>query len=203
MGGMALIRGFDDEPARPAVAAGAAITAGSVAGLAAGVAMLATVATAASLASDPTAKPGVDTGVATVPNAITSFTFGTGLEQWNDGYTWATYPGIALHLFAAIGLGIAGAGAIAALLGRDPELPGGLLVGALYGVALQVVVLGGFVDGLQDVDTVHTAAPAWSWWAGHVIYGLVLGALSTLVIRRIGRRVAAASGARRSPGTTR
>lgn len=200
---MALIREFDDSPSRPGVTAGAAISAGALAGLIGGLAMLVILATAAGVADEPTAKAGVDTGVATVPNAITSFTFGTGLEQFNDGYTWATYPGVALHLLAAVGLGIAGAALIALVLGRDPDVAAGVLIALLYALALQLVFLGGIVDGMQDVDTVHSAAPDWSWWAGHVAYGIALGSVGTLVIRRIGRRAAAESGVRRSTDTGR
>ena len=92
-----------------------------------------------------------------------------------------------LLLIAALGFATVGAALIAAVLGRYPDLPGGAFIGVLYGILLQLVVLTWIVDGMQDVDTLHSAAPGWSWWVAHIVFGLVVGIVGSAVLRRASR----------------
>lgn len=79
-------------------------------------------------------------------------------------------------------------GVRAAVLGRYPDSLGGAFIGVLYGILLQLVVLTWIVDGMQDVDTLHSAAPAWSWWVAHLVFGFVVGIVGSAVLRRASRR---------------
>lgn len=185
---MALSRDTDAASASAGKAGGSTLAAGAIAGLAGGAVLLATVMTVAQLAGEPTAKPGVQSDIATVPNAVTSFVFDTGIEQFNSGYSWATYPGVALVLLAGAGLGVLGVALIGALAGLRPPPPVAALMGLVYGLLLHVVLLNGVVDGLQDTDIVSGAAPAWSWWLGHALYGALTGLLGGALLRRLAGR---------------
>ena len=179
---MALIRETDDTPPDGralAVPPGA----GAAAGFLAGIPMLALLMTAGALADDPTAKPGVDSSVVTMPNAVAQFTFFTGPDQFGSDYRWLTYPGIGIHLIVATVLGAVGAALIATFLGRRARTAPSVIAGAVYGVVLQAVVLFGFVGGIQDVDTVTTSVPTWAWWAAHLLYGALLGLIAAPMMR--------------------
>lgn len=182
---MALVRDFDDRPpAADTRAMAAPFGAGAIAGLVAGIPMLALLTASGELASHPTVKPGVDSGLVTMPNAVAQFTFSTGIDQFGEGYRWLTYPGIGLHLIAATLLGAAGAALIATVLGRRPRTLPTVVAGVAYGTLLQIVLLLGLVDLVQDADTVETSVPIWAWWAGHVLYGALLGAIGAPLMRR-------------------
>ena len=157
--------------------------------------MLALLMTAGALADDPTAKSGVDSSAVTLPNAVAQFVFSTGGDQFDSDYRWLTYPGIALHLAAAVALGALGCAIIATLLGRRTGTLPAVGVGIAYGALVQVVVLFAFVGGLQDVDTVKTSVPIWSWWAAHILYGALLGATGAPLMRAGARRTDALSAA--------
>jgi hypothetical protein len=186
---VALIRDDTEAPPpNPGLVAASTLGAGIASGLVGGMLMLLILGAAAELDSEMTAKAGVETGVVTVPNAITSFTFNTGLEQFNDGYTWATYPGVGLLLVAALCFGTLGVALVAGVLGRNPDPLGGAFIGGLYGILIQLIVLTWIVDGMQDVDTLHSAAPAWSWWVAHIAVGVAVGVLGSALLRRASRR---------------
>lgn len=190
---MALLQDTSAPPPTFGAVAGPAVAGGSLAGFAGAVGLLAVTMTAAEVASQPTAKAGLETDAGTVPNAVTSFTFATGIEQWNGGYTWATYPGIAIVLITGAGLGIAGVLAITAVLGRRPSLGAAAVTGAIYGAFLHLVLLSGVIDGLQDLNGVHTAAPGWSWWLGNVAFGAFVG-LAGGALLRFSRRAGEVAG---------
>lgn len=184
---MALIRNPDHRPPDTGALA-APVAAGAASGLIAGVPMLALLMTAGAVADDATAKTGVSSSVATMPNAVAQFIFSARMGQFDSDYRWLTYPGIALHLIVAAVLGAVGAALIASLLGRRPRTAPAIVTGIVYGVLLQLLVLYAFVGGLQDVDTVATSVPTAAWWAAHVLYGGLLGAVAAPMMRAGARR---------------
>ena len=179
---MALIRDTGDTPPDGRALA-APLGAGAAAGFAAGIPMLALLMTAGALADDPTARPGVDSTLLTMPNAVTQFTFGAGTNSFTGDYGWLAYPGIGVHFAAASILGVIGAILIASLLGRRPSTPASALAGIVYGLLVQVVLLFGVVGGIQNIDTVETSVPIWAWWTGHLVYGASLGLLAAPMMR--------------------
>lgn len=183
---MALIRDTDDTPTDGRTL-GKPLAAGAAAGLLAGIPMLALLMTAGALADEPTAKPGVESSVVTMPNAVTQFVFSAGPDQFYADYRWLTYPGLAIHFIVAVGLGAIGAGLIAAVVGRRAPVVPSLIAGIVYGVILQALVLFAFVSGIQDVDTVQTSVPIWAWWAAHVLYGGLLGLIAAPMMRSADR----------------
>ncbi|MDP8942926.1 MAG: hypothetical protein M3N16_02220 [Actinomycetota bacterium] len=173
-----------------------AIVSGVVAGLVAGLAMLAWQMTIGGLASEPTAEPGIGTSVFTMPRSVPAFFFG--IDIFGDEYARSALTGAAVHLVVAAGFGAVGMGLLAVLLGPRPASGPALLLGALYGVVLQLVVLELFVGGIQEVETVASSTPAWSWWVAHFLYGLVLALVGAAMLRRIGPAAPAAMDGRAS-----
>jgi hypothetical protein len=148
------------DPRAPALAA---VGVGVPSGLVAGLVMIATLIVAAALVGVPTAEPGVRTTGWSPLNAITAFIFGP--ENFGPGYRMASYAAFALHMLVAGLLGL-----------RAPIAPAAAL-GLAYGLALQVLMLNLFVDGIQEVDTVYTSAAEWASWLGHALYGVALASL--------------------------
>jgi hypothetical protein len=35
----------------------------------------------------------------------------------------------------------------------------------------------------QKIQTLYSASPHWSWWVGHVFFGVTLGLLSSVLLR--------------------
>lgn len=177
-------RSTHDTVSMPTLAAGATVAAGVTAGAAASTVMLVVLAVAAASERTATAVADVETSLVTVPNAITNFVFDTGVEQFHQDYSWPTFPGVGLFLAAGVMCALVGAVAIAGLLGPRPDWAAAAFFGLLFGVFLQVVVLGLVVDGLQDTNVLHSAAPGWAWWVGHLMFGLTTAVIAAAVLRR-------------------
>lgn len=177
------------QPPTPIAGGFAAFGLGAAVGLVAGVAMLAWQMALGGLAEEPTALPGIATGVGSMPNSIIAFFFG--VENFGSGYRYSTYPGVAVHLGLASFFGALGLLAIWAVAGSRPGRLMALALGVVYGLLLEAVVLNLLVNQVQEVDTVYTATPEWSWWAAHALYGAVLGLLGATWLRRWAPSVAA------------
>ncbi len=140
------------------------------------------------LAEESTAVPGIPTGVGSMPNSVMAFFFG--VDSFGAGYRYSTYPGIAIHLGLASLFGALGLMVIATVAGARPGCLTALAFGVGYGLLLEVVLLNLLVNQIQDVNTVYTATPEWSWWAAHALYGAVLGLLGGRWVRRFAPSVA-------------
>ena len=175
------------EPA-PALPARAVAGIGVRAGLGAGAAMIAWEMLAAEIASEPTAISGIGSDTWTPLTAIGSFVLGI------DAFTGslAVGPvalGLLLHLAVAAVVGVAGAAGLVYVLGYRPGAFGAGLAGGAYGLFLEIVLLNLAVNATQSPDVVYEAAPAWTWWMAHGIYGVALGLLAArgLARRGVGR----------------
>ena len=168
----------------PRVAAGAIAAVGAMAGLAAGAAMIAWEMTAAEIASEPTAISGIGSSTWTPVTGIASFALGT--DAFSGSFAIGSIAfGLAWHLVVATLLGVLGTAGLVYVLGSRPGPLGAALWGAGYGLFLEVVVLNVATNSLQTPDVVYRAAPEWTWWVAHAIYGTALG---LLVARGLARR---------------
>jgi hypothetical protein len=185
---MALVRDTGEPPFGPWPTASASVAAAMVAGVVGGVVALAVLAIAGSSADASTAVRGIDTSLVTVPNAVTNFVFDTGVDQFHEGYSWPTYPGVALFLIAGFAFASVECALIAGVLGPRPDWGAAVFFGLLFGIFLQTIVLDAVIDGMQDVNVLHSAAPVWGWWAANGLFGLTVALSAAAVIRRAAPR---------------
>lgn len=81
-------------------------------------------------------------------------------------------------------LGILGVTLATTLLGRRPSLPAAMAFGMMFGLVLEVVIVNLIVNQIQDVNTLYTSTPEWSWWVAHVVFGATLGMVAATLLRR-------------------
>jgi hypothetical protein len=55
--------------------------------------------------------------------------------------------------------------------------------GVAYGIAVDAILLLGIIN-TQKVQTLYSAAPHWSWWVGHGLFGVTLALLGSVLLRR-------------------
>jgi hypothetical protein len=47
-----------------------------------------------------------------------------------------------------------------------------------------VVIVNLVVNQVQDVNTLYTSTPEWSWWAAHAMFGGIVGLVAATLLRR-------------------
>ena len=57
------------------------------------------------------------------------------------------------------------------------------MLGVAYGIAVDAILLLGIIN-TQKIQTLYSAAPHWSWWVGHATFGVTLGLLGSVLLRR-------------------
>ena len=85
-----------------------------------------------------------------------------------------------------------GVALLTSILGRRPNPAGAVVLGAAYGIAVEAILINGIVN-TQKIQTLYSAAPHWSWWVAHGIFGIALGLLSSMLLRRNNAKHAGAS----------
>jgi len=179
---------------RPRRANGATTTTlqvGALAGVAAGLMYAVWQVVVAAIAQDPTAVPGIHQTLWTPPQAIWSVVFG--VHHFHGSFHLIpAFGGIVAHLANSLILGILGVALLIAILGRRPNPAAAILLGAAYGIAIDAILIDGIVNTLK-VQTLYSAAPHWSWWVAHGIFGITLGLLSSVLLRRNNAKHAEAS----------
>lgn len=155
------------------------LRAGLGAGAAAGAAMALTLMLIAEVAAEPTPIPGISSSTWTPLTAITSFLFGPDAFAGSFQVLPVTF-GAAWHLLNSVMAGVAGVALLIWLLGPRPHPVAAAVLGFLYGLTLEVVVLNLLVNGIQDLLTVYEALPQWGWWVGHAAFGSTLGLVLAL-----------------------
>jgi hypothetical protein len=132
---------------------------GALAGIAAGLMYAGWQMVVAAIAQEPTAVPGIHQTLWTPPEGIWSVVFG--VHHFHGSFHFIPlFGGVVAHL-----------GNAAAVLG------------AAYGIAVDAILLLGIIN-TQKIHTLYSAAPHWSWWVGHTIFGLTLGLLGSVLLRR-------------------
>ena len=169
-------------PRRASVATRKILQVGALAGIAAGLMYAAWQMLVAAIAQDPTAVPTIHQTLWTPPEGIWSVVFG--VHHFHGSFHFIpVFGGIVAHLGNALVLGILGVALLTAILGRRPNPAAAVVFGAAYGIAVDAILLLGIIN-TQKIQTLYSAAPHWSWWIGHGIFGVTLGLLGSALLRR-------------------
>src|SRR4051812_29977925 len=169
-------------PPRASVAATKVVQVGVLAGLASGFILAAWQMVVAAIAQNPTAVQGIHQTLWTPPEGIWSVAFG--VHHFHGSFHFIpVFGGIVGHLGNSLILGIIGVALVTAILGHRPNPVAAVVIGAAYGIAVQAILINSIVN-TQKVQTLYSSTPHWSWWVGHGIFGVTLGLLSSVLLRR-------------------
>jgi uncharacterized membrane protein len=169
-------------PRRARVATRKILQVGALAGIAGGLMYAAWQMLVAAIAQDPTAVPAIHQTLWTPPEGIWSVVFG--VHHFHGSFHFIpVFGGIVAHLGNSVVLGILGVALLTAILGRRPSLPAAVVFGAAYGIAVDAILLLGIIN-TQKIQTLYSASPHWSWWIGHGIFGVALGLVGTVLLKR-------------------
>lgn len=144
------------------------------ASLAAAVFLAASLAAIAEIDAGPTAEAGVLSSTWTSFRGVWSLIGGAGAF----GGSWDFGPivgGLAVMLLAAVALGLAGIAVIVFLLGPAPQPVAAMLVGAAWGLVVQIAVVGLLLGGLLGDEPAYDSVPRWAWWLATGTWGIALG----------------------------
>lgn len=169
--------------AEPALNLSTLVKAGVIAGLVAGLMMSMWEMIVGAIATEPTAQAGTDSSFWTAVTSIPSVIFG---QQWFHGgfEFWAVVIGLMMHMMNSAALGTIGVGISTSILGKRPAVIPAIIVGMIWGLVLQVVMVNIIVNNWQDVNTLYTSTPEWAWWVAHGIFGMTLGLVASIILRR-------------------
>jgi hypothetical protein len=162
------------------------LQAGAVAAIAAGFLMAAWQMVVAAIAQNRTAVPGIHQTLWTPPEGIWSVVFG--VHHFHGSFHLVpVLGGIIGHMGNSLILGIVGVSLLTAILGRRPNPVGPVVLGAACGIAVEAILINGIVN-TQEIQTLYSSTPHWSWWVGHGIFGATLGLLSSVLLDKQARR---------------
>lgn len=165
------------------VSAGTIVRTGLAAGIVGGMMMAMWQMAVGAIAQDPTAVAGIHTSFWTAVTSITSVIFG--LDAFHGSFHfWSVAGGLMGHMMNSMLVGVAGVALLTAVQGRRPHPVAAIMQGVMLGLVLEVVVVNLIVNRIQDVNTLYTSTPEWSWWVAHGIYGMTLGLVAALLLRR-------------------
>lgn len=156
------------------LSSGTLLKVGVIGGLAAGMVMAMWQMIVGAIATEPTAVAGIDSSFWTAVTSIPSVIFGI---QWFHGSFefGAVFLGLMGHMMNSAMLGVVGVTLATTLLGRRPSVGAAVAFGMAFGLVLEVVIVNLVVNQIQDVDTLYTSTPEWSWWVAHAMFGATLG----------------------------
>lgn len=159
------------------------VRAGVIGGLAAGMVMAMWQMVVGAIAQEPTALPGIDSSFWTAVTSIPSVLFG--IQWFHGGFEfWAVFFGLMGHMMNSAMLGVVGVTLATTLLGSRPSVGGAIALGMAFGLLLEVVIVNLVVNQIQDVNTLYTSTPEWSWWVAHAMFGATLGLVASTLLRR-------------------
>jgi hypothetical protein len=169
-------------PRRASVAATKVVQVGALAGMASGFIMAAWQMVVAAIAQNPTAVHGIHQTLWTPPEGIWSVVFG--VRHFHGSFHFIpVFGGIVGHMGNSLILGIMGVALLTAILDRRPNPVAAAAIGAAYGIAVEAILINWIVN-TQNIQTLYSSTPHWSWWVGHAIFGATLGLLSSVLLRR-------------------
>jgi H+/Cl- antiporter ClcA len=58
------------------------------------------------------------------------------------------------------------------------------MLGVAFGIAVEAILVNLIINGAQKIETLYYSTPRWSWWVAHAIFGMMLGAIGALLLRR-------------------
>lgn len=160
---------------------------GLVAGALAGMMMATWQMVVGLIADEPTAVDGINSSFWTAVTSIPSVLFG--IDWFHADFDfWPVVLGIGGHMMNSMMIGVVGVALLAAVLGRRPPLIRAVMQGVMFGLLMEVVLIHLIVNPIQDVNTLYTSTPEWSWWASHAVFGMTLAIVASLLLRRIGAK---------------
>jgi hypothetical protein len=169
-------------PRRESAAATKVLQVGALAAIASGFIMAAWQMVIAAIARNPTAVHGIHQTLWTPPEGIWSVVFG--VHHFHGSFHLIpVFGGIGGHMGNSLILGIMGVALLTAILGRRPNPVAAVVIGAAYGIAVEAILINWIIN-TQKVQTLYSSTPHWSWWVGHAIFGVTLGLLSSVLLRR-------------------
>ena len=170
------------DPRRASVSTTKVLQVGALAAIASGLIMAAWQMVVAAIAQNSTAVHGIHQTLWTPPEGIWSVVFG--VHHFHGSFHFIpVFGGIVGHLGNSLILGIMGVALLTAILDRRPNPVAAVVIGAAYGVAVEAILINWIVN-TQKVQTLYSSTPHWSWWVGHAIFGVTLGLLSSVLLRR-------------------
>jgi hypothetical protein len=168
---------------RGRIDAATVVRTGLIAGAIAGMMMAMWQMVVGAIAQDPTAVPTIHQSFWTAVTSITSVIFG--LDAFHGSFHfWSVIGGVGGHMMNSMMLGVVGVGLLTAVQGRRPHPLGAIMQGVMFGLVLEVVIVNLIVNRIQDVNTLYTSTPEWSWWVAHGIFGMTLGLVAATLLRR-------------------
>ena len=169
-------------PRRASASARNVLQVGVLAGMASGFIMAAWQMVVAAIVQNPTAVHGIHQTLWTPPEAIWSVVFG--VHHFHGSFHFLpVFGGIVGHMGNSLIVGILGVTLLTAILDRRPNPVAAAVLGAAYGIAVQAILINWIIN-TQKIQTLYTSTPHWSWWAGHAIFGVTLGVLSSVLLMR-------------------
>lgn len=169
-------------PRRASASARKVLQVGVLAGMASGFIMAAWQMVVAAIVQNPTAVHGIHQTLWTPPEAIWSVVFG--VHHFHGSFHFLpVFGGIVGHMGNSLIVGILGVTLLTAILDRRPNPVAAAVLGAAYGIAVQAILINWIIN-TQKIQTLYTSTPHWSWWAGHAIFGVTLGVLSSVLLMR-------------------
>jgi hypothetical protein len=175
---------------RESVAATKVIRVGALAAIVGGIVMAVWQMVVAAIAQQPTAVPGIHQTLWTPPEGIWSVVFGVH-HFHGDFHFIPVFGGIAGHMMNSLVLGLVGVVLLTAILGRQPHPAAAVILGIGYGIAVQAILISAVIN-TQKIQTLNSSTPHWSWFVGHGIFGLTLGMLTSVLLRKGQRKQAEA-----------
>jgi hypothetical protein len=157
---------------------------GAYAGLVAGAVFAAHLCAIAEIASAPTTDPGIRSSTWTPLSGIASFLLGA---KALHGSFWPGYVavGLGIHLAMSVLVAVVGVWWIHICLGTTGPAWLAMALGIAYGLFVEVVAMQLVVNPIQRPNVVYGSLPPWAWWAGHGVYGAVLGLVAARRLRRL------------------
>jgi hypothetical protein len=178
-------------PRHARVATTEILRAGAIAAIAAGFIMAAWQMVVAAIAQNPTAVHGIHQTLWTPPEGIWSVVFG--VHHFHGSFHFIpVFGGIVGHMGNSLILGIVGVALLTAILGRRPNPVAAVVLGAAYGIAVEAILINWIIN-TQQIQTLYSSTPHWSWWVGHGIFGVTLGLLGSVLLTRNNAKQAEAS----------
>jgi hypothetical protein len=175
---------------RESVAATKVIRVGALAAIVGGIVMAVWQMVVAAIAQQPTAVPGIHQTLWTPPEGIWSVVVGVH-HFHGDFHFIPVFGGIAGHMMNSLVLGLVGVVLLTAILGRQPHPAAAVILGIGYGIAVQAILISAVIN-TQKIQTLYSSTPHWSWFVGHGIFGLTLGMLTSVLLRKGQRKQAEA-----------
>ena len=169
-------------PRRASASARKVLRVGVLAGMASGFIMAAWQMVVAAIVQNPTAVHGIHQTLWTPPEAIWSVVFG--VHHFHGSFHFLpVFGGIVGHMGNSLIVGILGVALLTAILDRRPNPVAAAVLGAAYGIAVEAILINWIIN-TQKIQTLYSSTPHWSWWAGHAIFGVTLGVLSSVLLMR-------------------